>query len=362
MKHTRSMTLLVLFLMGSTTLQAAAHKKLYVLHSNSDTLSVIDVVSNKELKTIQVGNLPHGIASPASHEVLWVSAEGDDSLTLIDTRRDEVLQRGLRVGRRPNEIDVTSDGSILYVPALGDGVYEVFDTRLEKVVARIPTDGFPHNALVSPDDSFMVLSPMDRGDRPIERLQELGLQTSLNENIYVVDLSNHSVVAKIPTGDAPRPIALSPDGKRLFVNRDELMGFLVIDLEKRAVVAEVTLELTEEERATASRCHGIGVTPDGREVWTTDINHGLVFAFDLTQDPPRQIARMQTGRSPLWLTITPDGQTVYVANTADDSISAFDVATKTEKARIQLAKGTSPKRMLALEVPLGEDEVPSSSR
>ena len=318
--------------------------------------------TNEILKTIQVGELPHGIASPASQEVLWVSAEGENSLTLIDTRRDEVIKRGLGVGRRPNEIDVTSDGSILYVPALGDGVYEVFDTRSEKVIARIPTDGFPHNAVVSPDDRFMVLSAMDRGDRPIEALRELGLPTTNNENIYVVDLSDHSLVAKIPTGDAPRPIAISPDGKRLFVNRDELMGFLVLDLEKRAVVAEVGLGLTAEERATVSRCHGIGVTPDGREVWTTDINHGLVFAFDVTQDPPRQIARLETGRSPLWLTITPDGQTVYVSNTAEDSISAFDVASKTERARIQLETGTAPKRMLAIEVPIGDGEVPSSSR
>ncbi len=83
----------------------------------------------------------------------------------------------------------------------------------------------------------------------------------------------------------------------------------------------------------------------------TVINREFVHVFDVTGDEPRQIARMKTGRTPLWLTITPDGKTVYIANTADDNISAFDVATKTEVARIQLEKGKAPKRMLVVNVP-----------
>ena len=38
------------------------------------------------------------------------------------------------------------------------------------------------------------------------------------------------------------------------------------------------------------RSHGIGVTPDGKEVWSTDVNHELVHVFDVNQGPPRQIA------------------------------------------------------------------------
>lgn len=130
------------------------------------------------------------------------------------------------------------------------------------------------------------------------------------------------------------------------------MGFLVIDTAQREVIQTAEYTLTREEQATPSRSHGIGVSPDGKEVWSTNINHGFVHAFDVTQDPPVEIAKIKTGNTPLWLTMTPDGQTVYTANTADDTISVIDRASKKERTRIQLPKGKAPKRMLVLTVPV----------
>lgn len=331
---------------------AQGHQKLYVLSSNSDDMTVIDVATNTIIGSIEVGPLPHGIASPASQDVLYVSTEDDGGVTVIDPVKDKVITRYKIFGKRPNEIDVTSDGRYLYVPTYGAGVYEVFDTVKEEIVARIPTDGLPHNAVVSPDDRHMYFSPMDKGTRTVEEMRAQGLPTSENDKIYVVDAATHTVEATIPTGNTPRPIAVSPDGHRLFVNTDGLMGFVVLDLEKRKMVSRAEYELDREHMAMLSRSHGIGVTPDGREVWSTNINHGFVHVFDVTVDPPKQIARLKTGRSPLWLTITPDGRTVYVANTADDTVSAFDVATKTEVARIQIERGKGPKRMLVVSVPV----------
>ena len=334
------------------TTGAAADQKLYVLWSAGDSVSSIDVATNRILATIEVGELPHGIASPASQDVLYVTAEGIDQLTVIDTRRDEVIARH-PVGGRPNEIDVTSDGRFVFIPALRDGVYEIFDTSSKTIVARIPTDGFPHNAVVSPDDRWVYFSPMDRGDRDLEQMKSLGLPTSFNEKVYIVDLASREVAATISLADAPRPIAVHPSGDRLFVNRDGLLGFEVIDLEARRVVATAHFELTREERATPSRGHGLGVTPDGREVWATDINNRLVHVFDVTAVEPQHIARLPTGATPTWLTITRDGATVYVANAADDTVSVYDVASKSQRAEIRMPEGSAPKRMLVVDVPAG---------
>ena len=60
-----------------------------------------------------------------------------------------------------------------------------------------------------------------------------GYPSTENEKIYVADISTHKVVATINTGGTPRPIAISPDGKHLYVNRDGLQGFVVLDLEQR---------------------------------------------------------------------------------------------------------------------------------
>ena len=187
--------------------------------------------------------------------------EGSAGLTVVNPIKNEVIKEYHVFGLRPNEIDVTSDGRFIYVPARGPGVYEVFDTVKEEIVARIPVDGFAHNVVVSPDDRYMYLSAYDRGSRSVEEVAAAGQPTTLNKKIYVVDTSTHSVVATIPTGEAPRPIAISPDGQRLYVNTDNLLGFLVLDLPGRKVLHRVTYDLTPEELAIRSRSHGIGVTP-----------------------------------------------------------------------------------------------------
>jgi len=345
-------TLLVSFVLtAAPALKGEECQKLYILSSLGDDMTVVDVVTHQIIKTLKVGREPHGIAAPKSQDFLYVSTEGDRGLTVIDPAKDEIVAQYHIFGERPNEIDITSDGRFLYVPALVAGVVEVFDTRQKRIVARVPTDGFPHNVVVSPDDRLMYLSPYDRGKTSAEQAKAQGLPTTLNKKIYIVDTSTHSIVGTIPTGNTPRPIALSGDGKRLYVNTDDFMGFLVLDTVARKVLYEVPYELTESEKAEPSRSHGIGITPDQKEVWSTDTHHRLVHVFDVTVDPPRQIARVDTGGTPYWLTFSPDSRTVYVANTSDDSVSVIDVAAKKVRTKIFVGKGKAPKRMLVLTVP-----------
>ena len=348
MRTTFAMTLLTLWGLAQP---AQAVQKLYVLSSAGSDVTVIDVATNKIIGSVEVGDRPHGIAAPRSHDVLYVATEFDNGLAVIDPVTDSLTKKHTIFGSRPNEIDVTSDGRFVYLPILGHGVYEVFDTQTEEIVARIATNGFPHNVVISPDDRYAYLSPMDRGNASAEALSERGLPTTLNDKIYVVDVSTHKVVDTLATGDAPRPIAISPDGKRLYANVDGLQGFLVLDLEKREPGARVHYQLSAEEQATPSRSHGIIVTSDGKEVWTSDVNLGLVFVFDVTQNPPQQVARIDNEAHVYWMAITPDGRTIYVSSATEDRVSAYDVKTRTKTHTIQLERGKAPKRMLVLDVP-----------
>jgi YVTN family beta-propeller protein len=330
---------------------AESRQKLYVLHGEGHALSIIDVATQEIIGSVDVGELPHGVAAPSSQKLLYVAVEGEDSMVAIDTQLDKVTEEFDSFGRWPNEIDVTSDGRFVYLPILGDGIYQVFDTEKEEIVAEIPTDGYPHNVVISPNDKFAYLSPMDRGTESVEAVKALDLPTSLNQKIYVVDVATHKTVATIDTGDAPRPIAINPNGKYLYVNTDGLQGFLTLDLEKREVASRVEYSLTEREKARPSRTHGLWVTPDGKEVWTCDVNHGIIFGFDATQNPPVQVARVETNAPAYWLEGTPDGKTVYVTSAPGDVVSVIDIASRKMTGVIQLPKGSAPKRMLVLDVP-----------
>lgn len=336
--------------LGLTT-SAVAKQKLYVLSSEGQDVTVIDVATNRIIGHIEVGDRPHGIAAPRSQDVLYIATEHDNGLTVIDPYTDTVIKKYSIFGRRPNEIDITSDGRFIYFPILKDGVYQVFDTVEEKVVAEFPTDGLPHNAVISPDDRFAYLSPMDRGKTPALAMKAAGYPSSENEKVYVADTSTHKVIATIDIGGTPRPIAISPDGNFLYVNRDGLQGFVVLDLQERKLVSSVTYELTDRERAIPSRSHGLFAAPGGGELWASDVNNGLVFLFDVTQMPPKQIARIETGVPVYWMTGTPDGKTVYTSSAGGDRITVIDTASRKITATLEMRKGSAPKRMLVVDVP-----------
>ena len=344
--------LVVLATFALTAQNAAVHEKLYVSLQGFDkeSLAVVDTATNKVIKTLSAGAHPHGMASPQSQSILYVASETEGTITTVDTTRDLVIKTlNEGFGVEPQEGDITPDGRFLYWPSYA-GYYQVFDTQKEQIIEYIHTLGIGHNTVMSPDGRFAYLLPIAGGPGHWRR-PSLGLPRSQPKEVTVVDTKTHKAVGTIPLGTGPRPGTISPDGKRIYMNVDNLLGFLVIDTDSRKVISKATYTLTADEQAVQSRSHGIAVANDGKEVWSTDVVHSLVFAFDVTVTPPKQIARFPVGRQPYWIVTSKDTKTVYVANPSSDEVIIFDVAAKKEKARIQFPPKSHPTRMLMVAAP-----------
>src|SRR5688500_6218038 len=328
----------------------ATQEKLYISLENTDTLAVVDLKAFKHVKTLKVGMHPHGQASPASQDKLYVAAEVGGTVTLIDTVRDEVVKTfDVGFGTEPQNGAITPDGRFLYQPSYA-GYWQVFDTQKEQIIEYIHTLGIGHNTVMAPDGRFAYLLPIVGGPGHFAR-PSLGLPRTHPKEVTVVDAQAHKVVGTIPVGAGPRPGTISPDGRRLYMNVDDLLGFLVIDTAARKVISKATYTLTPDEEAVRSRSHGIAVANDGKEVWSNDVVHNLTFAFDVTVTPPKQIARFAVGRRPDWLVAAKDSKTIYVTCPSSVELIAFDVVAKKEKGRIQFPKGSRPTRMLTVAAP-----------
>jgi DNA-binding beta-propeller fold protein YncE len=356
MKVRLGMLGLALVTAGALTLGAqqnpATHEKLYVSLENleKDNLAVIDLATFKEIKRLTVGSHPHGLTAPASQDVLYAASEVGGVVTKIDTVRDEVIKTyHVGFGTEPQNGAVTPDGRLLYQPSYA-GYWTVFDTQKEEIVDYIHTLGIGHNTVMDPTGKFVYFLPIAGGEGHWRR-PSLGLPRSQPKEVTVVEAPTHKVVGTIPVGSGPRPGTISADGRRLYMNVDDLMGFLVIDTVARKVISKGEMVLTPEEQAIRSRSHGIAVANDGKEVWTNDVVHAVTFVFDVTVNPPKQIGRFPVGRQPYWIQTSKDTKTVYVNCPSDDVLIAFDVATKKEKGRIQFAKGAHNTRMLRVSAP-----------
>jgi DNA-binding beta-propeller fold protein YncE len=154
---------------------------------------------------------------------------------------------------------------------------------------------------------------------------------------------------------------MSADGKRIYMDVDRFMGFIVVDVAARKVISRAAFELTPDEKAASANghAHGIAIGNRGKEVWTNDTAHNTTYAFDVTVDPPKQLARIPVGGGPYWIVPSQDGMTMFVACPATDEVVVLDVATKKEKTRFKFPAGDHPVRMIDLAVPVRASQTSS---
>ena len=57
--------------------------------------------------------------------------------------------------------------------------------------------------------------------------------------------------------------------------------------------------------------HGVGLTPDEKEVWLCDAFNERVHVFDNTVTPPKQVTSVKLQEQPGWITFSLDGKIAY---------------------------------------------------
>jgi YVTN family beta-propeller protein len=226
---------------------------------------------------------------------------------------------------------VTPDGKFAYVPCT-DGYWDVIDLAKRAIIKRFFTGGRPHNTVCSCDGKRMYLSPM--GDA---------------KKVTIVEVGTHTPIGVIPFSNVVRPLALSKDEKRLYVQVDGLVGVEVADVAARKMIHRITAELSPDNKKVGSRSHGLGIRPDQKELWECDVNHKEVHVYDITGAKPRQIATVPIGSEVYWLTFRPDGKVCYVSARGSKAVAAVDTQTKKIIARIPVGK--EPKRLIVVTIP-----------
>jgi YVTN family beta-propeller protein len=309
-------------------------RKLYIINTAGNDVTVADVATNKVLGRIEVGPHPHGIAASASGDMLLVTVEGGKGeLVWIDPVTDKVVRR-LATGSAPNQLAVTPDGKLAYVP-VSNGDYLAVDTAQGKIIDKIFTGGQPHNTVCSADGARMYLAPM-----------------GAPRKVTIVDVASRQVVGTIPFSNSVRPIAITGDGKKFFAQVDGLVGIEMADVAARKMIYRVPAEVPPELRKISSRSHGLGVRPGDREVWDCDVERKVVHVYDIRGAKPRQTATIPIGGTVYWLTFGPDGKYCYVSVRSTNEVAVVDTTSRKVVARIPAGK--EPKRLLVVEVPRGK--------
>src|SRR5262249_45574090 len=96
---------------------AATRSMLYVANSQGDDISIIDLATQKVVKTLKVGPIVHGVCAQADGRRAFATIESEHSLKVIDTKTNTVTDT-IALGGQPNECAATNDGRYVVVPLL----------------------------------------------------------------------------------------------------------------------------------------------------------------------------------------------------------------------------------------------------
>jgi hypothetical protein len=182
-----------------------------------------------------------------------------------------------------DRMSLTPDGKVLYVPSFEKDIWNVVDAATGDVIATIEPKSGAHNTVCGLDGKFMYLA---------------GLRSPL---LSVADTRTHRVVKTVGPFAAPvRPFTVNGTQTLAFVNVNGLLGFEVGDLATGKKLHRVEVKRFAAGPVKRHGCpsHGIGLTPDEREVWLADGHNSHVHVFDVTQLPPRQVVSLPVREQP----------------------------------------------------------------
>ena len=95
------------------TVAPGYHEYAYVTNGKSNSVSVLDLLQLRNVKTIAVGSGPTGIAASPTRNEIYVANADSNNISVIDAERNQVAAV-IGVHRAPYYVSVSSDGKRAY--------------------------------------------------------------------------------------------------------------------------------------------------------------------------------------------------------------------------------------------------------
>lgn len=316
--------------------------------SRSKSVSVIDHSSRSVIATIDVGGQPHGSAPASEGNRVFVTLEDVPEVVAVDTRSFEILWRA-GVGANPdpdlvvtrlNEPSLVLEDDLLYVPDVTGARQVIIDTTRGEMVGQVamidPNDGTrmsaPHNTYASADGKWVFATSIFG-----KKIAKIDAEARRIDRIYRLE-------------GQPRPAALLDDLSKIYVQLSQLHGFVEVDLSTGVETARVVWPEGRASPDSFTKCHGIGVSPNQRQLWAASNIDGAVYAYSLPELD--LIGSVEVGEMPNWVAFTPDSRFVYVTaqgnEVSNGSVVVIDTTTLSIVSTIEV--GQKPKRIHVVEV------------
>jgi DNA-binding beta-propeller fold protein YncE len=217
-----------------------------------------------------------------------------ESLQRIDLSTGEIIwEKDIEGGA--DRMSISPDGKIMYLPSFENKIWNVVDCKTGAVIKKIPGFTRSHNTLYGLSGNHVYLDDL------------------ASPWLKVVNTKTHTVTNKVgPFGNFIRPFTINGKETRAYVTVDSLLGFEVGDLNTGKKLARVVVEGWDKGpvRRHGNPSHGIGLTPDEKELWVCDGFNMRLHVFSAAE-PYQQLTTIPLQDMPGWVTFSLDGKYAY---------------------------------------------------
>ena len=295
-----------------------AGQVLYVANKRGASVSKIDLATGEEIGRAETCENPHELAvKPNGHDVVVACYSGTSVQTVLADGMGPVGEIELGDNARVHSALYLPDGRII---AGAEGRGSIFLIGAQTYPEQIEVEEIggggrgPHLLAVDANGQFAWGTIIPEG------------------TVVRYDLVAKSEVTRRVLGGQTEAIALSPDGKSLWVG--------VNDQDKVYRLNADTLEI-EAEITPGSVPIRLAMHPSGKFVVSSNFGSGDLSVIDTTTNRVVRTIPVSGSQGSVQVTLifSPDGKRLYAAETANDTIAEIDFASGKVSRRLRAGAG-----------------------
>ena len=281
----------------------------YITNYWSNSVSVINTISNVVVATITVGINPSGVGVSYDGSIVYVNNSGSNSVNVITTSNNTVLTT-IPVGTQPNLLALSPDGTKLYVANSQSNNLSIINTASNTVIATVTVGNSPGTICVSPDGMRVYVSNYN------------------NNTVSVINSLLNTVIATIFVGTNPQGVNVSPDGTKLYVANGGSNTVNVINTSNYSIIATITV---------GNYPNQIIVSPDGTKLYVANLIGNTVSVINTSNNAV--VSTIYLVASPWGMDISPDGTRLYITSSTTNELKVISTLNNTLIATIPVGNG-----------------------
>jgi YVTN family beta-propeller protein len=295
---------------------------------NPRALHIIDASTRTLKQTIGIANSFVGVAFSPTADRIYVGGGASNDVKIFAASGPDTFAAAGTIaisGAAPSGLSLSADGTTLYVALNMTHEVAVINTATRAIVRRIPVGIYPYTTVKSLDGSKIYVSnwggkvpgPTDFTDGMFPVIVDRRTGIPVTGTVSVIDTSGNTVTKTIDVGLHPTGMALSPAGDRLYVTNANSDTVSVIDTGTDTVAKTVHVGQVGpgREPVLGSSPNAVAVSPDGRTLYVANASENAIAVVDPDSNAANAVLGLvPTGWYPTAVALDATGTELIIAS------------------------------------------------